>query len=96
MSFADTCTVQAFPVFNGKSNDEISRKSENNTVDVAKFTIDTIIENAVERATQNKASSVEAKNHQEPKESIVTEGIFFPVLKEYYVPPTYMCRGHFH
>jgi len=75
MSFADTCTVQAFPVFNGKSNDEVSRNSENSTEDVAKFSIDTIIENAVQRATQNKASSVDARNHQEPKESIVTEDL---------------------
>eukprot|EP00090_Calanus_glacialis_P002911 TRINITY_DN12129_c0_g1_i1.p1 TRINITY_DN12129_c0_g1~~TRINITY_DN12129_c0_g1_i1.p1 ORF type:complete len:406 (-),score=70.11 TRINITY_DN12129_c0_g1_i1:538-1755(-) len=79
MSLADTCTIQAFPVFNGKTIDESSLSSKNmldlSKEDIVNSTIDTIIENVVSRDQEKNTPSITESQIQGPPESIVVEDL---------------------
>jgi len=79
MSLADVCPLPAFPVSNGRVEEDPSVNSETlpelSKDDIVRWTLDTIIANAVERGSQHVQSTVTTKILQGPTESNVAEDL---------------------
>ena len=80
MSLADVCPLPSIPVSNGIVEEDASVISEAlpelSKDDIVRWTLDTIIGNAVERGSQHVRSTVTSKILQHPSESEYAEGIF--------------------
>ena len=88
MNIFDTCTIQAFEVFNGKTSDEpplnTDKLIELSKADIIQSIIDTIIEDAVSRDSLNKTNSndkeikqrglLDSKKNVDNFQSIIVKG----------------------